>query len=135
MTRRILMGAVLALAIAALTAATASANQTNAPDSLTVTVVCDQQPYLLAVNGNGTFTPGHVIGTSMELVPTAFQLTFSFRDSSGNVDSNTVSATKPGSRTGRPSETCDVPAGINTTQTPNGTLTVSGWVTGFFAHT
>jgi hypothetical protein len=87
------------------------------------------------VNGNGTFTPGHVIGTSMELVPTAFQLTFSFRDSSGNVDSNTVSATKPGSRTGRPSETCDVPAGINTTQTPNGTLTVSGWVTGFFAHT
>jgi hypothetical protein len=135
MTRRLLMGAVLALATAALTAATAAADQTNAPDSLTVTVVCDQQPYLLAVNGNGTFTPGHVIGTSMELVPTAFQLTFSFRDSSGNVGSETVGATKPASTIGRPTETCGVPAALNTTSTPDGTLTVSGWVTGFFAHT
>jgi hypothetical protein len=71
----------------------------------------------------------------MELVPTAFQLTFSFRDRSGNVHSDTVGATKPGSRIGRPTETCDIPAALNTTSTPDGTLTVTGWVTGFFAHT
>jgi hypothetical protein len=72
------------LVASAISAQTASANQTNAPDALLVTAVCSSQAYQLAVNGNGTFTPGHVVGSSQEFVPTAFELTFTATDPSGS---------------------------------------------------
>jgi hypothetical protein len=122
------------MALAGVSAQSASANQTNAPDALAVTMVCSNQQYLLAVNGNGTFTPGHVIGGSREFVPNAFELTFSFTDARGTVDTQTESATKPNPPAGHPILTCDVPAGLNTTTLPDGTLVVSGSVTGFFAR-
>jgi hypothetical protein len=122
------------MALAGVSAQSASANQTNAPDALAVTIVCSNQQYLLAVNGNGTFTPGHVIGESREFVPTAFDLTYSFTDTSGTVDTQTASATKPNPPTSRPIVTCDIPASLNTTAEPNGTLVVTGSVTGFLAH-
>ena len=120
------------LAIAAgVSVQTASADPTKAKNSLIVTVVCDDQEIQAVVNGNGAFTPGHVLGTTAVFIPTAFDLTFSFTPTGGT----TMTETETVAKANQPANaiTCEIPAELNTVTFPDGTFTISGTVTGFFA--
>jgi len=57
------------------------------PSGEVVPVVCDNgSTYLVAVNGNGDFTPGHDVASTTILVPTAFgEFHGTVTDSDGNV--------------------------------------------------
>jgi hypothetical protein len=106
----------------------AAADPTNAKNSLVIPARCDNgQSVDVSVNGNGEFTPAHVIGTSSVFIPQAFDLTFSFTPPGGPTESETDTSAKAnvhGNLT-----TC----GIDFTQeTPEGTFSLNGTVTGFF---
>lgn len=57
------------------------------PKSELVPLECDNgKSYVVAVNGNGEFTPGHVVGGTAMLVPIAFgEFTGTLRDENGDV--------------------------------------------------
>jgi hypothetical protein len=129
MLRRVPLIAVLAI-VFAFFAQTASADPLNAKSSLLVTANCGTTQVMLSVNGNGEFTPAHVVGDTSVFVPTALDLTFSFTPTGGTTESETDTAAK----THQPSNavTCEIPAALNTFTTPDGTFTLSGHATGFF---
>jgi hypothetical protein len=108
----------------------ASADPTNAKKSQVLTAVCGSQQLQVSVNGNGEFTPGHVIGSSAVFVPTSFNLTFSFTPPGGPTMSDTDTSAKQSAH--KNAVTCTLPAGPNTFPSPEGTFTISGTVTGFF---
>jgi hypothetical protein len=129
MFRRGIIVALVAAAVAVL-AQTASADPTNAKSSLVVTAMCGSHQMQVSVNGNGEFTPAHVIGSTAVFVPTAFDLTFSFTPTGGTTQSETDTAAKHNQAKG--TVTCDIPAALNTFTSPEGTFTLSGTVTGSF---
>ena len=108
----------------------ASADPTNAKKSQTITAICDAQQILVSVNGNGEFTPAHVIGSTAVFVPTAFDVTFSFTPPGGPTQSETDTSAKRNQ--GKATVTCAIPEIPNTFPTPDGTFSISGTVTGFF---
>ena len=108
----------------------ASADPTNAKNSQLITAMCGGQQVQVSVNGNGVFTPAHVIGSTSVFVPTAFDLTFSFTPTGGTTDSETDTSAK--NNQSKPTVTCDIPEALNTFTAPEGTFSVSGTVTGFF---
>ncbi len=73
------------MTMALLSVGVASAAPTNAPNAETFLLECDNgESYTVVVNGNGTFTPGHIIdGDGGVLIPVAF--TFEAVDADGNV--------------------------------------------------
>jgi hypothetical protein len=125
-------GLVLAfVAIAAVVAAqVASADPSNAKNSTPITAICGGQQVQVVVNGNGTFTPAHVVDSTSVFVPTAFDLTFSFTPVGGTTESQTDTAAKHNVNPN--AITCTIPAALNTFTTPQGTAVISGSVTGFF---
>jgi hypothetical protein len=127
MLRRGFLLVVLVL-VGAVFAQTASADPTNAKQSITVTVVCDGTVNQAVVNGNGEFTPGHLVGSTAVFVPTAFDLTFSFTPTGGATMSDTETAAKANQRN---TITCQVPLALNTLTSPEGTFSISGTVSGF----
>jgi hypothetical protein len=119
--------ALVAIAVLAL-APGAMADPVNAKNALVIPASCDNgQSYQVAVNGNGEFTPGHVIGTSSVFIPEQFNITFEFTPTGGEAESETDTAAKHnvhGDVT-----TCS----IDFTQTfPEGSFHLFGTVTGFF---
>jgi len=112
-------------------AQTASADPVNAKNAGFFTAVCGPTQLQVVVNGNGVFTPAHVIGSTSIFVPTAFDLTFSFTPSCGGaheVDTETsAKAHEPSNAV-----TCQLPGALNTITSPEGTFTLDGTVTGFF---
>ena len=92
--------------------------------------MCGSQQIQVSVNGNGEFTPAHVIGSTAVFVPTAFDLTFSFTPTGGTTESETDTSAKHNQAKG--TVTCNIPAALNTFTSPEGTFTLSGTVTGFF---
>jgi hypothetical protein len=127
MLRRGFLVGILACAIGVF-AQTASADPTNAKQSITVTVVCDGAAYQAVVNGNGAFTPGHLVGSTAVFVPTAFDLTFSFTPTGGTTMTETETEAKANQRN---TITCQIPAALNTFTSPEGTFSISGTVSGF----
>src|SRR5262245_20194689 len=123
MFRRGLVVALVAAAAIAVTAQVASADPTNAKKGMIVNLVCAGQPVQVAVNGNGEFTPGHVVGSTTVLIPTAFDITFSFTPTGGSTESDTDTSAKQSQK--RDSVTCDIPAELNTVTSPEGTFTLS----------
>jgi hypothetical protein len=111
-------------------AQTASADPLNAKNSTVITAVCGGTQLQLSVNGNGEFTPGHVIGSSSMFVPTAFNTTFSFTPTGGTTQTETDTSAKAHQPAN--AVTCTLPAALNTFTNPFGTFTISGTVTGFF---
>ena len=73
------------MTMALLSVGIASAAPRNAPNAVTFPLECDNgESYTVVVNGNGTFTPGHIIeGNGNNLIPVAF--TFEATDGDGNV--------------------------------------------------
>lgn len=129
MLKRVLLVAALVVTVGVLAQA-ASADPTHAKNATFVTAVCGGQELHVVTNGNGTFTPAHVIGSTSVFVPTAFNLTFSFTTPDGQTFSDTNTASKP--HASQATVTCDIPEALNTSTSPQGTFSLSGTVTGFF---
>jgi hypothetical protein len=130
MLRRGFVVALVAAAAVAAASQAASADPTNAKNSTIITAVCNGQEMQASVNGNGEFTPGHIVGSTAVLVPTSFDITFSFTPTGGTTESETDTSAKHNEKAG--SVTCDIPAELNTFTMPEGTFVISGTVTGFF---
>jgi hypothetical protein len=119
--------ATLCLAVAQ----SAAADPANAKNAGFFTAVCGTTELDVVVNGNGVFTPAHVIGSTSVFVPTAFDLTFSFTPTGGGVpEMDTETSAKAHQQSN--AVTCELPAALNTVTFPEGTVVVSGTVTGFF---
>lgn len=73
------------MTVALLSVGVASAAPANAPNAETIPLECDNgESYTVVVNGNGNFTPGHIIdGDGGVLIPVAF--TFEVTDADGTV--------------------------------------------------
>jgi opacity protein-like surface antigen len=127
--RRLILLAVLAVVFAVFTQA-ASADPVNAKKSDVFTALCGGTQLMVSVNGNGEFTPAHVIGSTAMFIPTAFNLTFSFTPTGDTTQSETDTAAK--AHQPKNAVTCELPAALNTFTSPEGTFVLSGTVTGFF---
>ena len=130
MLRRVTVVALFAIVLGVF-AQKAAANPVNAKNAGFFTAVCGPTQLQVVVNGNGVFTPAHVIGSTSVFVPTAFDLTFTFTPSGGGapeVDTETsAKAQQP-----KNAVTCQLPGALNTVSFPDGTFTLDGTVTGFF---
>src|SRR5262245_45859019 len=122
--------AALVAAVLAALAQAASADPTHAKNSEVITANCGQQQILFSVNGNGVFTPGHVIDDTAIFIPTASDLTFSITPPGGPTETETESVAKQNQA--KATVTCNIPAALNTFTEPEGTFTVSGTAVGFF---
>jgi hypothetical protein len=129
MLRRITLSALVAV-VFAIAAQSASADPLNDKNSMVFTATCGATQLSVVVNGNGEFTPAHVVGSTSVFIPTAFDLTFSFTPTGGATQSETDTSAKANQP--RNAVTCELPAALNTFTTPEGTFTLSGTVTGFF---
>ena len=130
MLRRVTVIALFSIVLGVF-AQTASADPVNAKNAGFFTAVCGSTQLQVVVNGNGVFSPAHVIGSTSVFVPTAFNLTFTFTPSGGGapeVDTETsAKARQPANAV-----TCQLPAALNTVTFPDGIFTLDGTVTGFF---
>jgi hypothetical protein len=128
MKRRLLIFAVCGALAALAIASTAGADPVNAKNSMQIAAVCPGMPPLtVVVNGNGEFTPAHVLGSTSVFIPTAFDITFTFTPTGGSTMSETDTSAKAapiGNTT-----TCSIP--FQSFTSPFGTATIEGSVTGF----
>ena len=106
----------------------ASADPLKAKNSLAFPATCDNgQTVQVVVNGNGEFSPAHVVSTTAVFVPQAFDLTFEFTPPGGPTQTETDAASKHNVHGDL------VTCSVDTTQSfPFGTLHLSGTATGFF---
>jgi hypothetical protein len=119
-----LAAAVLALAVFA---PGASADPLNAKNSLAFPATCGGQTVQVVVNGNGEFTPAHVLGNTAVFVPQAFGITFEFTPTGGTTETETDTSSKPNVHGDL------VTCSFDVTQTfPEGTFHLFGTATGFF---
>src|SRR5439155_10438928 len=89
--KRNLLIAAACLTTAVVLVPAALADPVNAKNASQITAMCNGQPVTVVVNGNGTFSPAHVIANTSVFIPTAFDLTFTFTPSDGSgaiVDTN-----------------------------------------------
>ncbi len=98
-----------------------------------IPVTCGTATYMIVINGQGQFTPGHIIGTTGNLIPQAFVFNITISDAQGNViDSDTETVAKGGQRRGLQDDltTCTFRQSFSDPETGM-TFTVVGTVTGF----
>lgn len=117
---------VSAVAMGAL-AGVASADPTHAKNALVLPASCPGHPVTVAVNGNGEFTPAHVVDGTAVFIPQAFDLTFEFTPTGGPTESETDTSAHHHAH--RNLVTCDIDF---TQANPFGTIHLVGSVTGFF---
>jgi hypothetical protein len=112
------------------TAAAASPSNAKNAAQVMLTNCTDGNTYQVVVNGNGTFSPGHVVGSNSIFVPTTLALNFVFFDAStGQTQTMSQDAAKK-SPVKNP-VSCDIP--LQTLfSAPDGSFgTIEGSVTGF----
>jgi hypothetical protein len=128
MLRRLCVALTLAILLLAALAHSAAADPINAKNSLTFPASCDNgQMVQVVLNGNGAFTPAHVVGSTAVFVPQAFDVTFEFTPPGGPTQTMTDTSSKPNVHGDL------VTCSFDTTQTfPFGTLHLFGSATGFF---
>jgi hypothetical protein len=128
--KRHLFTLLAAAAAACALALPATADPGHAKNATHVQAICGTQTVNVVVNGNGPFTPAHVVGSTKMFIPTALNLTFTFTPTNGTPMTNTQNVTKA-SPTHRGTVTCTIPK--QTLESgPQGTATIQGTVTGFF---
>jgi hypothetical protein len=116
--------AVLALAVFA---PMASADPLN-KNSFAFPATCDNgQTLQVIVNGNGEFTPAHIVGSTAVFVPQALDTTFEFTPTGGTTQTETDTASKPNIHGDLVTCSFDV-----TQSFPFGTVHLFGTATGFF---
>ena len=120
----------LAVAAAALLGGvrTVSADPVNAKNAQTIEVTCDNGisgTFEVVTNGNGMWTPGHVIGSNQMLIPYSFEFTETFTPTGGgDPEVFTESIAKNAPRNGRLAE-CTFGETITI---PEGTIEFTGVV-------
>jgi hypothetical protein len=128
--------AILALA-AVLAGGTATAAPVNAPNAEVVALDCgDAGTFDVVVNGNGLWTPGHLLDGNGVVIPVAFgEETVTVRDAGGNVvEQFTDPAIAKGKGKGRAGNRTAVECSFMLSFNEDGnTITVTGSVTGFMA--
>jgi len=129
------LASLLAIAVlaAALAAEATSAAPSNAPNATVVALDCGSAgAFDVVVNGNGEWTPGHLLSGNGVVVPLSFgEQTITVRDAEGNiVDQFTEPATAKGRAraSGRERVSCTFSA---TFEDNGSTITAAGSVTGF----
>ena len=76
MTSRLLFPLFVLLIVAIVGAPIAAADPINSKNAETFLLTCDNgQTYKIVTNGNGSFTPGHVVGSNLVLQPLALTFT------------------------------------------------------------
>ena len=128
MLRRLGVALGLGILMMAALAQGAAADPINAKNSLTFPVTCDDgQTVQIVLNGNGAFTPAHVVGSTAVFIPQAFDVTFEFTPPGGPTQSETDTSSKPNVH--GELVTCS----FDVTQTfPERTFHLFGSATGFF---
>jgi hypothetical protein len=106
----------------------AAADPINAKNSLTFPADCDDgQTVQVVVNGNGEFSPAHVVGSTAVFIPQAFDLTFEFTPTGGETMTETDTSSKHNVHGDL------VTCSFDVRQTfPDGTFHLFGSATGFF---
>jgi len=129
MARRLLVITALAALAAAAAVPASNADPIRAKGATQITATCGAQQVTVVVNGNGEFTPAHVIGSTSVFIPTAFDLTFTFTPTGGTPMPETDTSSKAAPIS--PTTTCTIP--LQTLFSgPEGTGMIEGTVTGFF---
>jgi len=105
----------------------AGADPTGAKNSLVFPAQCGAHSLDVVVNGNGEWTPAHVLGTNQVFQPVAFDVTFTFTPTGGQTMTETDVTEKRGFN--QPTETCTIDASFTA---PDGVFTISGTVVGVF---
>jgi hypothetical protein len=127
MLRRLCVTLVLGILLLAALVQGAAADPSGAKNSFAFTATCDSQQVGFVVNGNGDFTPGHVVGSTSVFVLQAFAITFQFTPPGGPTQTETAARYKHNPH--GELVTCS----FDVTQTaPEGTFRVFGAATGFF---
>ena len=128
MKRRLLVLAAVGALAAVAIAPTVGADPINAKNSLQIEAVCPgAPPFTVVVNGNGEFTPAHVIGSTSVFIPTAFDTTFTSTPVGGPTMTETDTSAKAAPI--KNTITCTIP--FQSFPSPFGTFTIEGTVTGF----
>lgn len=105
-------------------AASASADPTNAKNSVVLQGSCDGTPVQVVTNGNGEWTPAHILVGNAVLIPEVFDITFT-STFDGTTDVETDTSAKP--LHGNVVE-CTFPLELNTFEFPGGSFSFSGTV-------
>jgi hypothetical protein len=127
MLRRLCVALTLGILMLAALAQGAGADPINAKNNLSFQADCGGQTVQFVLNGNGDFTPGHVVGSTTVYVVQSFNVTFEFTPTGGETMSETAARSK-GNVHGD-LVTCT----FNVTQSvPDGTFHFFGTATGFF---
>lgn len=107
---------------------TVSADPVNAKNAEIIEITCDNGitgTLQIVTNGNGDWTPGHVIGSNQVLIPYAFEFTATFTPSDGGdpvVETESIAKNAP--QNGRLAE-CTF---SDTFSIPEGTIEFTGVV-------
>jgi hypothetical protein len=128
MLRRLCMALTLGILMLAALAQGAAASPINAKKSLTLPATCDDgQTIQVVVNGNGAWSPAHVVGSTAVFIPQAFDLTFEFTPTGEPTQTQTDTRSK------RNLHGDLVTCSFDVIQTfPDGTLHLVGTATGVF---
>jgi hypothetical protein len=128
MLRRLCVALALGILMVAVLAQGAAADPIEAKNSFTFPATCDDgQTVQVVVNGNGEWTPAHVVGSTAVFVPQAFDTTFEFTPPGGPTQTETDTSSKHNVHGDL------VTCSFDVTQTfPFGTIHLFGSATGFF---
>jgi hypothetical protein len=128
MLRRLCVALTFGILMLAALAQGATADPINVKNSFTFPATCGGQTVQLVVNGNGEFTPAHVVGSTAVFIPEAFNVTFEFTLPGEPTQSETDTSAKPNVHGDL------VTCSFDVTQTfpEGGTVHLFGSVTGFF---
>jgi hypothetical protein len=120
--------AACALAASALVSS-AAADPINAKNALKVQASCTNgKAVQVVVNGNGTFSAAHVVGSTAVFVPYSFNLTSKFTPTGGATQTDVETSAKTGPHKG--AVTCTIP--FQSFTNSGGTFSIEGTVVGFF---
>jgi hypothetical protein len=110
---------------AAALAPTAVADPTHGKNALQLQIVCGGKTYQVVVNGNGRFTPAHIVGSTSVLVPHSLDLTTTFTPTGGSTMTQHQTLTKAGPV--KHLLSCTIP--FQSFASPGGTFTIAGTAT------
>jgi hypothetical protein len=105
----------------------AAADPSGAKNSFAFTATCDGQEVDFVVNGNGDFTPGHVVGSTSVFVLQALDITFQFTPPGGPTETETFARSKRNPHGDLVTCSFDV-----SEPSPEGVFRLFGTATGFF---
>jgi hypothetical protein len=125
--RRALVVAAIVGGVVAMVGGPAGADPLRSKNALVGQAFCPSGTVVFVVNGNGEFTPAHVLDSTAVFVPTALDVT-----ATGEFGGEPFSDHDTGAKANaspRPTETCDI---VGHADFPGGFVDISGTATGFF---